>query len=553
MAYLGKQPVLVSTEFRDEFNITSTANTVVTSGFVNSGSSNYLEVYKNGVLLGSSDYTLSTDNKTINLVDSAASGDIIVVTGRREINQGLKVTERRHEHVIQSGETTVTFPFPLTVDGTDVHINGIKLWYGNGSGDGTNSDFAINVNTKVVSFGVNPSVGDVVCIVSREPSATTSTPLPITNSNGASVLSEINGKVTLNNTNLGGSVVPNSSFMFRNKIINGEMRVNQRGNSTLINETSYRACDRYHFVITDGGYWSISQSTDSPEGFGSSYKLECTTAKSTLTNDSRLLIIQKIEGQNLQDLKKGTADAKSVTLSFYVKTSLAGTYQVNLEDNDNIRIIGNTYTISSSEVNTWQYKTFTFPGDTTGALDNDNMDSLALHFVLVAGNGNSIGSLPTAWQAKTNTDRGAGLTVNLAATVGNTWQITGVQLEEGTVATPFEHRPHGLEKSLCQRYFMKVDGRAIAYRRHDTNCTCFMTLPECMRLKQPVLKNITKGILSNMQTQGFGTINDNSIAAGGESEMIDRGFLYIEFTTNNSGHTFIPSWEGFNFDVDAEL
>ena len=225
MAYLGKQPVLVSTEFRDEFNITSTANTVVTSGFVNSGSSNYLEVYRNGVLLGSSDYTLSTDNKTINLVDSAASGDIIVVTGRREINQGLKVTERRHEHVIQSGETTVTFPFPLTVDGTDVHINGIKLWYGNGSGDGTNSDFAINVNTKVVSFGVNPSVGDVVCIVSREPTATTSTPLPITDSNGASVLSESNGKVTLNNTNLGGSVVPNSSFMFRNKIINGGMPV----------------------------------------------------------------------------------------------------------------------------------------------------------------------------------------------------------------------------------------------------------------------------------------------------------------------------------------
>ena len=367
------------------------------------------------------------------------------------------------------------------------------------------------------------------------------------------LLSTSGSNTTLNNITLGSNTIPSSSFMFRNKIINGGMQVNQRGNSTLINETSYRACDRYHFVITDGGYWSISQSTDSPEGLGSSYKLECTTAKSTLTNNSRLLIIQKIEGQNLQDLKKGTADAKSVTLSFYVKTSLAGTYQVNLEDNDNIRIIGNTYTISSSEVNTWQYKTFTFPGDTTGVLDNDNMDSLALHFVLVAGTYNSSGSLPTAWKAKSNTDRGAGLTVNLAATVGNTWYLTGVQLEEGTAATPFEHRPHGLEKSLCQRYFIKVDGRAIAYRRHDTNCACFMTLPQCMRLKQPVLRNITKGILSNFQNQDFGTINDNSIAASVESEMIDRGFLYIDFTTNNTGHTFIPSWEGFNFDVDAEL
>ena len=80
------------------------------------------------------------------------------------------------------------------------------------------------------------------------------------------------------------------------------------------------------------------------------------------------------------------------------------------------------------------------------------MDSLALHFVLVAGTDNSTGSLPTAWEAKSNTDRGAGLTVNLAATIGNTWQIAGVQLEIGTVATPFEHRQIGMELSLCQRY-----------------------------------------------------------------------------------------------------
>jgi len=242
---------------------------------------------------------------------------------------------------------------------------------------------------------------------------------------------------------------------FRNRIINGDMRIAQRGNSTSVSASTYAACDRYKFIITNGGTWSISQSTDSPDGFGSSYKIECTTAKSSLDSNSRLLIVQSIEGQNLQDLKKGTSSSKSLTLSFYVKTSLAGTYQVNLEDNDNIRIIGNTYTISSGEVNTWQYKEFTFLGDTTGVLDNDNLDSLALHFVLVAGSDNSSGSLPTSWKAKSNADRGAGLTVNLAATVGNTWQITGVQLEEGTVPTPFEHRPYGVELALCQRYYEK--------------------------------------------------------------------------------------------------
>ena len=233
------------------------------------------------------------------------------------------------------------------------------------------------------------------------------------------------------------------------------MRIAQRGNSNSVAASTYAACDRYRFIITNGGAWDISQSTDSPDGFGSSYKLECATAKSSLDSDSRLLIVQSIEGQNLQNLKKGTSSAKSLTLSFYVKTSLAGTYQVNLEDNDNIRIIGNTYTISSGEVNTWQYKEFTFLGDTTGVLDNDNLDSLALHFVLVAGSDNSSGSLPTSWKAKSNADRGAGLTVNLAATVGNTWQITGVQLEVGTVATPFEHRPYEMELSLCKRYFQE--------------------------------------------------------------------------------------------------
>ena len=277
-------------------------------------------------------------------------------------------------------------------------------------------------------------------------------------------------------------IVPNSSFMFRNKIINGGMQIAQRGNSTSVSATSYRACDRYHFVITNGGTWSISQSTDSPPGFGSSYKLECTAAKSSLDSDSRLLIIHKIEGQNLQDLKKGTAGAESVTLSFYVKTSLAGTYQVNLEDNDNIRIIGNTYTIASNEVNTWQYKTFTFAGDTTGVLDNDNMDSLSLHFVLVAGTDNSTGSLPTAWEAKSNTDRGAGLTVNLAATIGNTWQIAGVQLEIGTAATPFEHRPIGMELSLCQRYTTTIGNGYFAGNGAGSAAVVF-GVPLCVPLR----------------------------------------------------------------------
>jgi len=243
----------------------------------------------------------------------------------------------------------------------------------------------------------------------------------------------------------------------RNLIINGAMAVSQRGTSTTsVTSTGYHACDRFKFLYTDAGTWTVSQSTDAPDGFANSFKVECTTAKSSLASNSRLFILQALEGQNLQQLKKGTSAAESITLSFYVRTNKTGTYQVHVEDNDNIRIIGSTYTVSSA--NTWQKVTVTFAGDTTGALDNDNGDSFAVFFALVAGTDNSSGAVPTAWEAKTNADRGAGLNVNLADATSNYWQITGVQLELGDTATPFEHRSYSDELARCQWYYERRGG-----------------------------------------------------------------------------------------------
>ena len=494
MAYLGKQPVLVSTEFRDEFNITSTANTVVTSGFVNSGISNYLEVYRNGVLLGSTDYTLSTDNKTINLVDSAASGDIIVVTGRREINQGLKVTERRHEHVIQSGETTVTFPFPLTVDGTDVHINGVKLWYGNGSGDGTNSDFAINVNTKVVSFGVNPSVGDVVCIVSREPTATTSTPLPITDSNGTSIISESNGKVTLNNTNLGGSVVPNSSFMFRNKIINGGMQIDQRNAGSSVTPASGGyTVDRWVYEATQSSKVACQQVSTAPTRFVNSLKLTSQSAYTVAAGDV-FQIVQRIEGSAISELAWGTASASTVTLSFKAYSSLTGTFGGFLRNSASDRYYVFTYSIPVA--NTWTDISITIPGDTTGTWLTTNGYGLGVAWSL--GCGSTYQTTAGSWGSGNN--RGATGQVDLVATNGATLYITAVQLEEGTVATPFEHRPIGMELSLAQRYFFKGNSSVgPEYLTHGGN------IPFTSRTSFPVTMNHSP----DMTNLGFTNVSNS--------------------------------------------
>jgi len=188
MSYIGNQPVLNTSEFREEFAVTSTQTVFNTGGFTASSDSATLEVLRNGVLLGTADYTLGSDASTVTLANAAVNGDIIVIKGRRELTNGVQVTERRHEHTIASGETTVTFPYPLTVSQTDVYLNGVKL----GS-----SDFSINSSTRVVSFTTNPAVGDLVAIVSREPALTANSSLPVVDATGTNVLSESGGVVTL--------------------------------------------------------------------------------------------------------------------------------------------------------------------------------------------------------------------------------------------------------------------------------------------------------------------------------------------------------------------
>ena len=239
----------------------------------------------------------------------------------------------------------------------------------------------------------------------------------------------------------------------RNIVINGEMKCSQRSTSaTSITSTGYHALDRFKLLYTDAGTWTMAQSSTSPNGFANSLKLDCTATKSSLASNSRLFLMTSIEGQDVQQLKKGTSDAEYVTLSFYVRSNKTGTYQVNIEDNDNVRIVGSTYTISSA--NTWEKKEITFVADTTGAFADDNGDSLAIMWALVAGTDNSSGAVPTAWEAKSNTDRGAGLSINLADNTANEWLITGVQLEVGNVTNPiYEHRSFKDEIQLCKRYF----------------------------------------------------------------------------------------------------
>ena len=242
----------------------------------------------------------------------------------------------------------------------------------------------------------------------------------------------------------------------KNIIINGDMSLAQRATSaSSLTSSGYHTVDRYQTSITNIGTWTQSQSTTVPtgQGFATSLKMDCTTADASPAADDALLIKQKIEGQNLQYLKKGTSSAESLTLSFWVRSNKTGTYITRLQDADNSRNISQSYTISSA--NTWEKKTLTFAGDTTGTLNNDNGSSLELNFWLGAGSTYTSGTLNTSWNSITDANIAVGQ-VNLADSTSNEWYVTGVQLEAGTTASEFEFLPHDVNENRCLRYCFVV-------------------------------------------------------------------------------------------------
>ena len=251
----------------------------------------------------------------------------------------------------------------------------------------------------------------------------------------------------------------------RNIVTNGAMTVSQRSTSET-GQTSldaYVTVDRFRIQLNSSGTFTISQSTEAPDGFANSLKFDCTTADAS---PNYLVVFQDLEGQDLQHIQKGKSTAQKLTASFYVRSSKTGTYQVNLRDLDNTRLVGASYSISSA--NTWEYKTVTFAADTTGQLGNDNGGSLRIEWWLAAGSDYSGGTMPTAWEALANTDRAAALNVDIGTSTSDDFYITGVQLELGDKATPFEHRSFGDELARCQRYF-----------RRFCEGTSFASAPSC--------------------------------------------------------------------------
>ena len=240
----------------------------------------------------------------------------------------------------------------------------------------------------------------------------------------------------------------------RNIVINGAMNVAQRATSAtgVGSAGGYFTLDRFRINTgASAGRATMTQTADGPSGFANCLKLDCTTADTSIAAGENLIITHRIEGQDLQQIKKGTSDAEKVTISFYVKGNASATYMLEVKDSDNTRLNHNQFAVTTD----WTRIVITLNADTTGAFDDDNALSLELSFWLHAGSTFTSGTYTSnTWAGQTNANRAVGITSFFDST-NRTFFLTGLQLEVGSVATPFEHRSLGEELALCQRYYYR--------------------------------------------------------------------------------------------------
>ncbi len=259
--------------------------------------------------------------------------------------------------------------------------------------------------------------------------------------------------VTFNDTSLQGAAA--SPYVLKNRIINGAMVVDQRnaGASVTVNSTSEAfGVDRWRAVgqSTDGVF-TMQRDTTVPDGFANSLKITVTTADASIGSTQNYLFMQRIEGFNTADLNWGSASAKAVVLSFWVRSSVTGTFGGAIRNDDGDYNYPFTYTINAA--NTYEYKTVTITAPTSGTWKTTTATGIQVTFSL--GSGSSLIGTAGAWS--TSNFFGATGQTNLIATNGATFYITGVQLEIGSTATPFERRLYGQELANCQRYYELVD------------------------------------------------------------------------------------------------
>ena len=252
----------------------------------------------------------------------------------------------------------------------------------------------------------------------------------------------------------------------RNLIINGAMQVAQRGTSTASITSATYVVDRTRLALSNGGTWTMSQSTTVPsgQGFSHSVKLDCTTADTSLGSTVYIQLQQLIEGQNVQHLSYGTSGAKSVTVSFWIRSNKTGTYTLEVQTQTSSSAFyqnAKAFTISSAD--TWEKKEITFVGNTSNNIKNSNAAAFYVSIWLGAGSSRTSGTFTDGTWHNTAANRVDSSQVNLADSTSNELYVTGLQLEVGDSASDFEHRSYADELARCQRYFTAWTHSSVYY------------------------------------------------------------------------------------------
>jgi hypothetical protein len=338
------------------------------------------------------------------------------------------------------------------------------------------------------------------------------------------ILDGSNG-VTFNDASLQGAAA--SPFVLKNRIINGDMRIDQRNAGASVTQLAsvVYGVDRWYTFGTVTSKFTAQQNAGSvtpPEGFTNYWGITSSSSYTPGTSE-QFIIAQGIEGYNIADLNYGTASAKTITLSFWVRSSLSGTFAGGLGNSANNRSYSFNYTISAA--NTWEQKTVTIAGDTTGTWDSTNGAGIYVNFSM--GTGSTFQSTANTWVA--GNFKNVSGSVNVVGTNGATWYVTGVQLEQNTSATPFERRLYGQELINCQRYYEQI---VIGNMQIPNGSGSAMINPISFHVQKrasPTMATITAAT-----TNGAATVQLNGVSVN------NFGLQFINSSTTNNFFTNEP-------------
>ena len=454
----------------------------------------------------------------------ASSGSIFIKAPSGNPNRGVKWSDTSDTHYVKLE--------PSVIDGLTINgYSGVAF----ATGSRTNSTWAERLR-------INSS-GHVV------PATDSTYDLGLTGTRFRNVYADTLYGDGSNLTNLSAGA---ASY---NAVINGEMLVSQRGSDwTSVGSSAYHLDRWYWYDQNSSCRVRIRHSGLSPDGFHQSYRVNCTTADTSIASNEEVKLIHKIEGYNLAPFAKGTSSAKKFTLSFYVKCNKTGTYCVELYDRDNGRDVSGSYTVSNTN---WNRYTIDFPADTTGEFGFDNGSSLEIMFWLCAGSAVQGGSLNTSWRNSSDPGSATGQ-VNFMDSTSNEWALTGVQLEPTTTGTASDFKHEGLGETLskCQRYYfaMCTDNYEIlgtGHQYYSGNIFIPVYFPTTMRA-EPTLEALAGSSGAYVYEKLFGNSPEYHHEISQETGKTGHNQSCIIMSGNNTRHGQTVRCAAHSFGSDTQ-